>query len=137
MHSSTVDPDRRREATPANGTGRGCPGSVVVERGRTGTLPRAVLSTPRRPEAALGDIPALTGGGGSRLARVLVRPLPAKSLTRYGLVGTRSRVSGASLTRGVGSGQARACLPLHRRRSLTYLLYALALSYYITVRTVL
>ena len=70
MHSSTVDPDRRRGATPASGTGRACPGSVVVERGRTGT--RA-------------------------------------SLTRYGLVGTRSRISGASLTRGVGSGQARAC----------------------------
>ena len=109
MHSSTVDPDRRREATPANGTGRACPGSVVVERGRTGTRARAGRSTPRRPGAALGDVPALTGGGGSRLAGVLARPLPARSLTRYGLVGTCSRISGASLTRGVGSGQARAC----------------------------
>ena len=98
MHSSTVDPDRRREATPANGTGRACPGSMVVERGRTGTRARAGLSTPQRRGAALGDVPALTGRGGSRLARVLARPLPARSLTRYGLVRTRSRISGASLT---------------------------------------
>ena len=80
MHSSTVDPDWRREATPANGTGRACPGSVVVERVRTGTRARAGRSKPRRPGAALGDVPALTGGGGSRLARVLARPLPARSL---------------------------------------------------------
>ena len=111
MHSSTVDSDRRREATPANGTGRACPGSVVVERGRTGTRARAGRSTPRRPGAALGNVPALTGGGGSRLARVLARPLPARSLSRYGLMRTCSRICGASLTRGVGSGQARACPP--------------------------
>ena len=76
MHSSMVQPDRRGEATPANGTGRACPGSVVVERGRTGTCARAGRSTPRRPGAAMGDVPALTGGGGSRLARVLARPCP-------------------------------------------------------------
>ena len=93
-----VDPDRRREATPANGTGRAYPGSVVVELGRRGTHAPADRSTTRRPGAALGDVPALTGGGGSRLARVLARPLPARSLTRYGLVGTRSRIRGASLT---------------------------------------
>ena len=109
MHSSRVDPDRRREETPANETGRACRGSVVVERARTGTRARAARSTPRRPGAALGDVPALTGGGGSRLARVPARPLPTRSLTRYGLVGTGSRISGASLTRGVGSGQAPTC----------------------------
>ena len=107
MHRSTVAAYRRREATPANGTERACPGRVVVERGRTGTRARVGRSTPRRPGAALGDVPALMGGGGSRLARVLARPLRARCLTRYGLVGTRSRISGASLTRGVGSGQAR------------------------------
>ena len=108
MHSSTLDPDRRREATPTNGTGRACPGSVVVERGRTRMRTRAGRSAPQCPGAVLSDVPALTGGGGSRLARVLARSLPARSLSRYGLVGTRSRISGTSLTRGVGSGQARA-----------------------------
>ena len=136
MQSSTVDPDRRRETAPGNGIGRACPGSVVVERGRTGTLARAGGSTPRRPGAALGDVAALTGGGGSKLARVLARPLPARAVTRYGPVGTRSRISGASFTRGVGSRQARAP-PTHRRRSLAYLVYKLILSYYSTVRTVL
>ena len=97
------------EATPANGSGRAGMGSVVVERGRTGMRAWAVRSTPRRPGAALGDVPALTGGGGSRPARVLALPLPARLLTRYELMGTRSRISGASLTNGVGSGRALAC----------------------------
>lgn len=35
MHSSTVEPDRRRAATAANGTWRAGPRSVVVERSRT------------------------------------------------------------------------------------------------------
>ena len=76
MHSSRVGPDRRREATPAIRTGPACLDSVVVERGRTVTRARAGRSTPRRPGAVLGDAPALTGGGGSRLARVPCPPSP-------------------------------------------------------------
>ena len=67
------------------------------------------LSTPRHPGAALGDVPALLGAGGYRLASVRACPLLAQLLTKDGqFSATRARVSGARLTRGVGSGQIRA-----------------------------
>ena len=64
----------------------GEPGVAAVERVRVGTRTRTGQSTPRRPVPALGGVLALMGGGGSRLARVLARPLPALLLTRYGVV---------------------------------------------------
>ena len=64
----------------------GKPGVAVVEQVRSGTRAAAGHSTPRRHGAAPGDVLALTGGGGSIVARVLARLLPARSLTRYGLV---------------------------------------------------
>ena len=59
----------RRGTPPAHGTGHG-PGSKMVERVGVGC---GHVRSDRRldaPESALGDVPALTGGGGSRLARV-------------------------------------------------------------------
>ena len=97
MHSSGKNLEGEEKQPQLTEPGERDPGGVVVERGRTGTRARAGRSTPRGPGAALGDVPALTGGGGSRLTGVLARPLPAPLLTRYELVGTRSRISGASL----------------------------------------
>ena len=86
MHSSTVtrsaggngkhNQPRNREAGP---------GSFVIERGLTRACARAGRSIHRRPGAALGDVPALTGGGGSRLARVLALPLLARFLSKCAL----------------------------------------------------
>ena len=69
------------EAQPATDQGSG-PGY----RGRAGrmrTHARAGRSRPRRPGAALGNVPELTGGGGSRLAGVLARPLTAPTLETH------------------------------------------------------
>ena len=86
MHSSTKTVARREDGKKPHLTEPGEPGVAVVQRVRAGTSARAGRSTPRRPGAALGDVLALTGGGGSRLARVLARPLLARLLARYGLV---------------------------------------------------
>ena len=80
MHSSgkTLEGEKTGEAGHQLRNPEAGPGSVVG-RERMRTRARTGRSTPRRPGAALGDVPALTGGGGSRLARVLARPLPARS----------------------------------------------------------
>ena len=56
--NSPARPDRREDVKQPLLTE---PGSVVVERGRTGTHARAGRSTLRRHGAALGDVPALIG----------------------------------------------------------------------------
>ena len=45
----------------------------------------------RRPGAALGSVPALTGGGESRLARLVACPLPAWSRLKCA-VGVKARL---------------------------------------------
>ena len=78
MHSSrkTLEAQKAGEAGHQRWNREAGPGSAV-ERERMSTRAQAGRSTRRRPGAALGDVPALTGGGKSRLARVLARPLPA------------------------------------------------------------
>ena len=77
MHSlgKTLEGEKTGEAGHHLRNWEAGPGSVV-DRERMRTRARAGRSTPRHPGAALGDVPAPTGEGGSRLARFLVLPLP-------------------------------------------------------------
>ena len=95
------------------------PGSVVEQDGRGRAY--AGRSTPRRPGAALRNVLALTGGGGSRLARVRVCPLPAlPRLTRA--KSDRARL--ISWDTGLGDRSWKSpCLSPLRCRQSRYLMY--------------
>ena len=103
-------PHRRRrekkQLQTEQGTGSG---SGVVERVRTWKLARASGQTPRRPGAALGDVLVLPSGGGSGLARVPARSLPARSLQTRSHVGSAFGISGQELPWRWSGVQPLAC----------------------------
>ena len=72
------DPDGRENEGGTTSYGTGKRDREGGRAGRMTTRSRAGRSTPRRPRVAVGHVPALTGGGGSRLACVLACHLPAR-----------------------------------------------------------